>query len=78
MSTLSTYGQSLIGKTAQSNLLTEIGINGEKSICQPQVITGYEIVTEFQEDALMVHIGGETVYEETLFNISRYPVGLIK
>lgn len=64
------YGQYLIGKTAQSRLLTELSNSGKKVICAPQLITGYEIVESFQEPSVMVIIGGESVMEETLFNIN--------
>lgn len=64
------YGKSLIGKTAQSKLLTEISPKGNRVLQSPQEITGFEVVTCFQESELMVCIGGELVYESTLINIS--------
>lgn len=68
---LSAYGQGLVGRTAQSRILTEIGSKGGKVISPAQKITGYEVVEVFQEPVLMVTIGGESVYEDTLFNISK-------
>lgn len=64
-------GESLIGKTAQSRLLTEIGSNGNKVLSAPQKITSYEIVEEFMQPSLMVTIGGECVFEDLLINISQ-------
>lgn len=62
-------GKRLIGRKAQSTILTEISINGNKMYQPQQIITGYEIVECFMEPTLMVIIGGESVFESTLFNI---------
>lgn len=62
-------GESLIGKTAQSRLLTEISANGNKILSAPQKITSYEIVEEFMQPSVMVTIGGESIFEDLLFNI---------
>lgn len=62
-------GESLVGKKAQSRLLTEIGENGNKKLCAPQIITGYEIVESFQEPAVMAVIDGTPIYEDLLINI---------
>jgi len=64
------YGQFLTGKMAQSRLLTEIDGNGNVMYSAPQKITGYEIVESFLEPTVMVTIGGESVFADTLFNIS--------
>lgn len=66
---LHTLGKSLIGKKAQSRLLTMINDKGQKVMEPAQLITNYEIVYEFLEPVLMVIIGGESVYEDTLINI---------
>ena len=66
---LNYIGSRLIGKTAQSSLLTELDKNGKKLVSAPQGITAYEIVEVFQEPTLMVTLGGESVFEDTLFNI---------
>lgn len=62
-------GLSLIGKKAQSRLLTEISNKGARVLRQPMLITGFEIVESFMEPELMVIIDGESVLEETLINI---------
>jgi hypothetical protein len=66
---LQKYGQSLIGKSAQSGLLSEIGKNGQKVMSQPQKITGFEIVEVMQEPMLLINIGGVEVFEDLLINI---------
>lgn len=63
-------GESYIGKTAQSNLLTMIGSNGQKVYEPAQKITGYEVVDMFGEPTLMLIIGGESVLESTVFNVN--------
>jgi hypothetical protein len=68
---LKNYGSRLIGKTAQSTLLTCIADNGHKIDHGPQLISGYEIIEQFMKPELMVIIGGESVLESTLYNISR-------
>lgn len=62
-------GQNYIGKSAQSNILTEISATGHKIISALQPITGYELVDMFGEPTLMVIIGGEGILESTIFNI---------
>jgi len=62
-------GQSLMGKKAQSRMLTELNSRGQKVLCAPQLITGYEIVENFMEYEVMVIIGGESVYADLLINI---------
>jgi hypothetical protein len=62
-------GESLIGKYAQSRMLTEISSTGKQVLCAPQKITGFEIVEVFQEPTVMCFIGGESVYEDLLINI---------
>jgi len=59
-------GESIIGKMAQSRLLTMIDSKGNKVLEPAQKITGYEVITEFMESEVMAIIGGESVYEETL------------
>ena len=62
-------GESLVGKTAQSRLLTELTETGKQVLCAPQLITGYEIVENFKEPTVMAIIGGESIYEDLLINI---------
>lgn len=66
---LETLGKSLIGKKAQSKLLTELTASGRQILSPAKVITAYEIVQSFMEPTLMVTIDGETIFEETLINI---------
>jgi hypothetical protein len=70
---LETYGKSLVGKSAQSRLVKELSPCGQKSFIAPRAkIVGYEIVESFMEPTLMVTLStGETVFEDTLFNISK-------
>lgn len=63
-------GESYIGKTAQSKILTMIGNNGQRVFEPAQKITGYEVVEMFGEPTLMLIIGGESVLESTVFNIN--------
>lgn len=63
-------GEHLVGKTAQSRMLTELTANGRQVLCAPQKITGYEIVESFMEPTVMVFIGGESIYEDLLININ--------
>lgn len=63
------YGKHLVGKKAQSTILTEISHSGKKVHQAPQEITGFEIVEMFMEPTLMVTLGGESVFESSLFNI---------
>jgi hypothetical protein len=63
-------GEHLVGRTAQSRLLTELTSTGKQVLCAPQKITGYEIVESFMEPAVMVAIAGESIYEDLLINIS--------
>lgn len=67
---LKKYGQSLIGKTAQSRLLTELTATGKQKLCAPQLITGFEIVEVFQEPTLMVSFDGITIFEDLIININ--------
>lgn len=62
-------GKALVGKMAQSGLLSEISVKGMKILSAPQEITGYEIVEEFRKPTIMVFIGGESIHEELLINI---------
>lgn len=62
-------GKAYIGKTAQSRLLKELGANGKAYIAPPAKITGYEIVETFCEATVMVFIGGESIFADTLINI---------
>lgn len=66
---LEIYGQSLIGKSCQSRLLTELTATGKKVLCAPAKITAFEIVEVFQEPVLMVKVDGEMIYEDTCINI---------
>ena len=68
---LNKVGQSLIGKTCQSRILTEISGRGRKVISAPQKVTEYEIVTICEEPALMITVGGDSVLESTCFNFSK-------
>lgn len=65
---LEAYGQSLIGKTCQSKLLTQISHKGTKILRAPMKITGYEIVTVFLEPALVVILDDDAVFEDTCIN----------
>ena len=62
-------GESLIGKFAQSRLLTELTTQGKQVLSAPQKITGYEIVESFKEPTVMAIIGGESIFEDLLINI---------
>lgn len=62
-------GNSLIGKKAQSRLLTEISNDGRQVLRQPMLITGFEIVESFAEPTVIVTIDGEGVFEDVLINI---------
>ena len=66
---LTKLGQSLIGKKAQSRLLTEISATGKKVLSAPQLITGFEIVESGGEPDLMLTIDGEQIFEDLLINI---------
>jgi len=64
---LEKFGKLLIGRKAQSTLLTMLSPNGQNIVMEPaQKITAYEIVENFMEPELMVILGGESVYESTL------------
>lgn len=64
------YGCSLIGKRCQSSVLTTISNNGQRKVPEPaQLITGCEIVVWCSEPKLMLTVGGESVFEDTCFNI---------
>lgn len=68
---LEKYGKSLIGKSAQSTVLTMISNCGQKKVAEPsQKITGYSIQSWCGEPELMVTMGGKEVFENTLFNIN--------
>jgi len=66
---LTNYGRNLIGKMAQSRLLKEISIGGYEILQSPQKITEFEIIDWMGEPTLMITIGGESVFEDTLINI---------
>jgi len=64
---LEKFGKLLIGRKAQSTLLTMLSPNRQNIVMEPaQKITAYEIVENFMEPELMVILGGESVYESTL------------
>lgn len=63
------YGCSLVGKKCQSSLLTMISNCGQKNPQPAQLITGCEIVMWCDEPKLMLTVGGESVFEDTCFNI---------
>jgi hypothetical protein len=65
------YGKSLLGKTAQSTVLTMISNSGEKVYEPSSKITAYEVVYHFGEHVVMVIISGVSVFEQTLFNIKQ-------
>lgn len=68
---LAKYGESLIGKTAQSTVLTMISDCGQKTVLEPaQKITGYSVENWLGEPKLMVTIGGVEVFEDTLRRIN--------
>ena len=61
----------ILGKSAQSSVLTMISDCGQHKIPEPQQkITGYEIIDGLGCCELMMIVGGEAVLYETLFNIS--------
>lgn len=62
-------GESLVGKSAQSNLLTQLTATGNQALCASQRISAYEIVEVGVEPTVMAIIGGESVFEEYLINI---------
>jgi len=64
------FVKSMIGKTAQSRILTMISDNGNKTFESAQPITGYEVVKHFGDYVVMFTIGGNSVFEDTLFNIN--------
>lgn len=66
---LTELGKSLVGKKAQSRLLTEISANGQKVLSAPQLITGFEIVESFGEPDLMLIIDDQVIFEDLLINI---------
>ncbi len=66
---LTAYGRSLVGKSAQSRILTGIGNRGQLIWLPEQLITAFEIVWNLGEPQLMVTLGGESVYEDSLFNV---------
>lgn len=72
---LESYGKSLVGKTAQSTLITQISNNGQhKIMCPAMKIVGYEIVEVCREPQLMVVLdtdfdGEQSVYEDSLRSI---------
>jgi len=69
-SQLATYGNSLIGKTAQSTILTQISKCGQKAEMMPaQKITGYSVQEWCGEPNLMICVGTEEVWEDSLRNI---------
>ncbi len=62
-------GESLVGKYAQSRLLTELTATGKQVLSAPQKITGFEVVESFKEPTVMAVIGGEVIFEDLLINI---------
>jgi hypothetical protein len=62
-------GQSLVGKTAQSRILTMIDARGNKVLEPAQKITGYVIIEVQRQWEVMAVIGGEQVFEDLLINI---------
>ena len=66
---LEIYGNSLIGKKAQSGLLTHIGENGNAVLNDPEEITGFEIREWLKEPVLILTIGEAQVWEEYVINI---------
>ena len=66
---LTNYGRSLIGKIAQSRLFKEIDERGYEILQPPQKITAFGIIDWMGEPTLMVTLGGESVFEDTVINI---------
>jgi hypothetical protein len=64
------YGKSLVGRTAQSTVLTMISETGNKVHEPSSKITGYEVVYHFGEYVVMAIVSGVSVFEDTLFNIN--------
>ena len=62
-------GSYLVGKKAQSRLLTMLTGHGKQVLQPAQKITAFEIVETFMEPTVMVTIGGEQIFEDCLFNI---------
>lgn len=61
----------ILGKSAQSSVLTMISDCGQRSVPEPpQKITGYEIIDGLGCCELMMIVGGESVLYDTLFNIN--------
>lgn len=71
-------GQQYVGKYAKSRLLTELTGNGRQILQAAQKITGYEIVETFGEATVMVFIGGESIFADTLINIHTPMFALIE
>lgn len=77
MKELHSYGKSLIGKTAQSRLLTGISSSGKQFILPAHRILSYHVEkTHFNEPTLFVTVDSgllpekTEVPEESLFNIN--------
>jgi hypothetical protein len=72
---LENYGKSLIGKSCQSSLVTELSNKGKKIMQKPSKIVGYEINLYLNEPQLMLVLdtpmdGEVVVYEDTCININ--------
>ena len=64
------YGCTLVGKKCQSSVLTMISKDGQRKVPEPaQLITGCEIQVWCSEPKLMLTVGGNSVFEDTCFNI---------
>lgn len=69
LQSLHTYGQSLVGRMAQSTIHTMISESGGKIMQPPQKITAYRIDEWCGEPMLLVTIDGAEVFEDALRNI---------
>lgn len=72
---LENYGKSLIGKSCQSSIVTEISDKGNKIAQKPSKIVGYEINLYLMEPQLMLVLdtpldGEVVVYENLCYNIN--------
>jgi len=61
---LEIYGNSLLGKKAQSGLLTHIGENGNAVLNEPEEITGFEIQGWLNEPVLILTIGEAQIFSQ--------------
>ena len=72
---LNDYGKSLIGKTCQCTIVTELSNYGNKIMQKPSKIVGYEINLYLDEPQLMLVLdtpldGEVVVYEDLCININ--------